>query len=448
MNIKHKINFIIKKFTIKKIKIQRTFFIFLVSISLIFLLIFSSVIASGNDKKEISILLGGGLQGWDTVIKEFEKETGIKVKVVVGPPTTDSREMMYSISFLTKEQSYDLVYLDVVWLGKFASANWLENIKNFIDPTEYFTKNNIFKNYVDSLTYKGQYYAIPVKADAGLLYYRKDLLNKYKLTPPKTYYELKEQAKYILKMEKELYNNSDLIGFVFQGKQYEGLVCNFYEILRGFGYELIDLDSNNRYYVKVKEEQLEEVLNFMKSLIEEGVTPKSVITYEEEESRIAFSQGKVIFARNWPYAIKLLQENNEMKDKYGVSVLPGNPPAPTVGGWALAVSSYSKNKQEAFKFIDFVVNKGLKELFLKRGDIPTKADLFNDIEIINNFPYSDVVLESLKYSKSRTIHPLYPKISNVIQVYVSGVLSFKYNPKYASKEIIKNIQKILDTTNY
>ncbi len=399
-------------------------------------------------KKEISILLGGGLQGWDTIVKEFEDTTGIRVKVVAGPPTTDSREMMYSISFLTKEQSYDLVYLDVVWLGKFASANWLENINNFVDPTQYFIKNNIFKNYVDSLTYKGQYYAIPVKADAGLLYYRKDLLDKYKLSPPTTYYQLKEQAKYILTMEKELYNNSDLIGFVFQGKQYEGLVCNFYEILRGFGYELIDLDSNNKYYVKVKEDQLEEVLTYMKSLIEEGITPKSVITYEEEESRLAFSQGKVIFARNWPYAIKLLQENNDMKDKYGVSVLPGNPPSPTVGGWALAVSAYSKNKKEAFLFIDFVVNNGLKELFLKRGDIPTRADLFNDPQIVSNFPYSDVVLESLKYSKSRTIHPLYPKISNIIQVYVSGVLSFKYTPKYASKEIIKNIQKILDTTNY
>ncbi|MGB9639159.1 MAG: ABC transporter substrate-binding protein [bacterium] len=420
-------------------------FIFL----LLFLLvnIFLIIFVFANNK-EISILLGGGLQGWDTLIKEFENKTGIKVKVVVGPPTTDSREMMYSISFLTKEQSYDVVYLDVVWLGKFASANWLENLNSFVNPKDYFQKNNIFKNYVDSLTYKGQYYAIPVKADAGLLYYRKDLLNKYNLHPPKTYYELKEQAKYILKMEKELYNNNDLIGFVFQGKQYEGLVCNFYEILRGFGYELVDIDSNNKYYVKVKENELTEVLKYMKSLIEEGVTPKSVITYEEEESRIAFSMGKVIFARNWPYAIKLLQENKEMNNKYGVSVLPGNPPAPTVGGWALAVSSYSKNKQEAFKFIDFIVNNGMKELFLKRGDIPTKLDLFNDPEIISNFPYSEVVLESLKYSKSRTIHPLYPKISNVIQIYVSGVLSFKYSPEYASKEIIKNVQKILDTTNY
>mgnify|MGYP001773822648 CR=1 FL=1 len=404
--------------------------------------------ALAKDKKEISILLGGGLQGWDTLIREFEELTGIKVRVVVGPPTTDSREMMYSISFLTKEQSYDVVYLDVVWLGKFASAKWLENLNTFIDPKEYFKKNNIFQNYVDSLTYKGEYYAVPVKADAGLLYYRKDLLQKYNLQVPKTYYELKEQAKYILKMERELYHNNELVGFVFQGKQYEGLVCNFYEILRGFGYELIDYDNlNNRYYVKVKEDELKQVLEYMESLIKEGVSPKSVITYEEEEARITFSMGKAIFARNWPYAIKLLNDNEEMRDKYGVAMLPGNPPSPTVGGWALAVSSYSKNKEEAFKFIDFIVNNGMKELYLKRGDIPTKTDLFNDPEIKSNMPYSDIILESLKCSKSRTIHPLYPKISNVIQIYVSGVLSFKYTPEYASKEIIKNIQKILDTTN-
>lgn len=430
------------------IKLSKINYLFIVFEIVYLLFLIKDIVIANTVKKEISILLGGGLSGWDRIIKEFEDKTGIKVRVVVGPPTTDGREMMYSISFLTKEQSYDVVYLDVVWLGKFASANWLENLNFFVNPKEYFLKNNIFKNYVDSLAYKGQYYAVPVKADAGLLYYRKDLLSKYKLSPPKTYYELKEQAKYILKMEKELYNNNDLVGFVFQGKQYEGLVCNFYEVLRGFGYELIDTDTNNRYYVKVKENELKEVLDYLKSLIEEGVTPKNVINYEEEESRLAFSMGKVIFARNWPYAIKLLEENKDMKGKYGVSVLPGNPPAPTVGGWALAVSAYSKNKKEAFEFIDFVVNNGMKELFLKRGDIPTKADLFKDNEIKNIFPYSDVVLKSLEYSKSRTIHPLYPKISNIIQIYVSGILSFKYDTTYASKEIIKNIQKILDTTNF
>src|SRR6266498_5058009 len=80
--------------------------------------------------------------------------------------------------------------------------------------------------------YRGQIFGVPLFIDAGVLYYRKDFLEKYGLAPPRLWPELVEQAKTILAHEQGL----QLVGFSGQFKQYEGLVCNMMEyILSGGG---------------------------------------------------------------------------------------------------------------------------------------------------------------------------------------------------------------------
>lgn len=389
--------------------------------------------------KTLSILIGGSPDGWKEIAQDFYNKTGIKVNIVQGPPSTDAREIMYSISLLTKTKGFDLIYLDVVWLGKFASAGWLTPISTFVDPFQYFKNKNLTESSFLASLYAGQYYTVPIKADAGLLYYRKDLLEKYGYPIPKTWEELKIFAKEIKQKEKALGN--DIEGFVFQGKQYEGLVCNFYEVLRGMGYELITHDQKG-FKVAITERELSNVFTFFRTLVEEGISPVSVINFEEEESRIVFQQGKAVFARNWPYAIKMLLEDEKMRDKFGVAVLPGA--SPTLGGWAIAISNYSPNKQEAWKFVDFLVDNGLKVLFLKRGDLPTKVDLFNDPEINQKLTYYEVIKQSIDLSKPRTIHPLYPRISSIIQVNLSAVIAGKTSPQLASQKTIRELKKLIE----
>ncbi|MFN3478561.1 MAG: hypothetical protein ACK4ZM_04280, partial [bacterium] len=83
-------------------------------------------------------------------------------------------------------------------------------------------------------------------------------------------------------------------------------------------------------------------------------------------------------------------------------------------------------------------------LFLKRGDVPTKMDLFEDEDIKNRLPYYSVIKKSIDFSKPRTIHPLYPRISNIIQINLSGVISGKIDSKLAARKTIKELEKIIN----
>ena len=148
---------------------------------------------------------GTGL--WQAIIKDFQVlHPDIRVQLVEGPAPTDTREDMYSVSFLSGAAAYDIVYCDVIWTPKFAAAGWL------LDLTDRASERDTADFLPADLhagTYRGRLYRIPAFADAGVLYYRKDLVH----SPPETFDELEQLSR--------TFQSSDRSGFLWQGKQYE-----------------------------------------------------------------------------------------------------------------------------------------------------------------------------------------------------------------------------------
>jgi ABC-type glycerol-3-phosphate transport system substrate-binding protein len=87
------------------------------------------------------------------------------------------------------------------------------------------------------------------------------------------------------------------------------------------------------------------------------ISPKGVTTYQEEEGRNAFQEGRAAFLRNWPYVYALANgKESAVKGHFDVTYLPqGDGPNAThaacLGGWQLMLSAYSKNKDAASKLI-------------------------------------------------------------------------------------------------
>ncbi len=333
------------------------------------------VIACGSVGQEADVCKQGA-EAW-------AKKSGHTVELMSVP--TDAGQQLAQFQQLLAAGSADLdvVRIDVVWPGIVAN--------HFIDLKPHFPAELLqqhFQPIVENNTVNGKLVAIPWFTDAGLLYYRKDLLEKHGQKPPTTWQELAQVARTVLAAEKKA-GNDKLVGFVFQGKAYEGLTCNALEWIDSFRGGTI-VDSSGK--VTVNNPKAVEAINFMASLIGD-VAPKGVLAYEEEGARGVFQKGDAIFMRNWPYAWSLANaKDSPIAGKVGVMALPKGGPdgksTGTLGGWQLGVSKYSKNQEAAVDLVKYLTSaEEQKRRALVASFNPTIKSLYKDEELLKANPF-------------------------------------------------------------
>lgn len=361
---------------------------------------------------------------WEKVIEEFTDSTGIQVILTRQPTDTDQRRQGLVIPLRARQSDPDIFLMDVVWVNQFATAAWLEPLDPAVKNGE-IALECFFESIIDQVDkYNDTLYALPVYNDCGLLYYRKDLLHRYGRRVPETWYELVRTAVSI--QEKQRMHNPRFFGFVWQGAQYEGLICNFVEYAVSNNGGIID--STGKFNIVMP--QNIKVARLMSELIHRyNISPPNTYTeMKEEEVRIAFENGDALFERNWPYAWGL--HNNEaspVKGMVGVTVLPrGNNGrhASTLGGWHIGISRFSDAKTKALKLLQHIVSyETQKNLALNLGWNPGRSDLYEDTEVMQRIPHLQVLKKSFENAVARPATPFYTQISEIIQKYLNAILS-------------------------
>ncbi|RLB01270.1 MAG: hypothetical protein DRG55_05410 [Deltaproteobacteria bacterium] len=383
-------------------------------------------------KAEVLRMIGpedvGG--AWAEVIKRFhERHPLIRVNYISGPWSTDERQNMYIRSFLSGDP-VELVYMDVTWTAKFAAGGWLLPLDEWFTPE---MQQEFLSGAVKAGYYEGRIYRVPVRADVGMLYYRRDLIPK----PPRTWGEFERIC--------QRYSRPpDVYCIVFQGMQYEGLVCDFLEYLWGAGGEVIDPKGR----VVLDSPQGLEALKFMRKLIERGWAPKAVLSFQEQHSLSAFSQGKALFMRNWPYAWTILnRQDSPLRGKVGIVPFihkEGHESVGTLGGWGLGIARGVKEPERAWKFIEFATStEAQKILHFRRGAVPSRKALFFDPDILKVSPHYRDLYEIVMRARARPVHPDYPRISDTLQKHVSAVLAGVEGPEEALKIMARSIEGTL-----
>ena len=161
------------------------------------------------------------------------RKTGPKLAdtkcVFFSPPSSPTEKLaLYRQLFAARSADIDVIVIDAVWPG--VIRDHLIDLRPFSKGQE----REHFPAIIANNTVNERLLAMPWYVDAGLLFYRKDMLERYKLSVPKTWDELERTAQYVQKAERER-GNSDFHGFVFQAKAYEGLSCNALEWIASFG---------------------------------------------------------------------------------------------------------------------------------------------------------------------------------------------------------------------
>ncbi|HKK83375.1 MAG TPA: ABC transporter substrate-binding protein, partial [Atribacterota bacterium] len=343
----------------------------------------------------------------------------------------------------SQSSEVDLYQIDVIWPGDIA--------EHLIDLNEYGAKEYTdahFPSIIQNNTVDNRFVAMPWFTDAGLLYYRTDLLEKYGYNePPTTWDELEMMAEKVMQGERAA-GNQDFWGFVFQGNSYEGLTCDALEWVYSYdGGSIVEPDGTISINNPNAIEALEKAAGWVGTIAPDGVTG-----FAEEDARNMFQAGNALFMRNWPYAYSLgNSEGSAVKDKFGVSPLPSgknNIRAASLGGWQLACSKYSKNPELAADVLFFFTSyEQQKKRAIEASYNPTIIDLYEDSEVLEATPFfgtlKDVFTSSVARPSTVTA-PQYAQVSKVFYENVHDVLTNESTAERAVKNIELDISDIIE----
>jgi trehalose/maltose transport system substrate-binding protein len=373
------------------------------------------------------------------VCNEWAQKTGNTVELISRPNDTTAALQTFQQYWAAKSGDVDIYQVDVIWQGICAP--------HAVDLKKYYKDDEIsqyFPRIIQNNTVNGKLVSIPLFTDAGILYYRTDLLQKYGYSaPPKTWVEMAEMAKKIMDGERKA-GQSDFFGFVFQGKSSETVTCDALEWVYSYGGgTIIEPDKkvsiNNPNAIKA----LEEARSWVGT-----ISPSGVVTYDEEPSRNVWQDGKAAFMRNWPYAYALGQDpKSPISGKFDVTILPKGPGpdgknAACLGGWQLMVSTYSKNADAAADLVKYLSSPEVqKRRAIELSMLPTRPALYNDSEVLaKNAWFKSVpeILENAVARPSTVTGADYNQISTAFFQNVNQVLS----GTESAADAVKNVEKV------
>ncbi|QJQ99991.1 ABC transporter substrate-binding protein [Halomonas sp. PGE1] len=373
-------------------------------------------------------------------VRAWEEATGHRVDIVSTPNSSTERLSLYQQILSANSRDIDVFQIDVIWPGLL--ANHLLDLRKALGDE---AGEGHFEAIVENNTVDGRLVAMPWFTDAGVLYYRADLLEQHGHEPPETWEQLTEIAREIQAAEREA-GNSRMHGFVFQGRAYEGLTVNALEWVASHGGgSVVEPDGE----ISINNAQAAAALDLAASWVGE-IAPSGVLNYTEEEARGVFQGGNAVFMRNWPYAWALSQsDGSEVRGKVGVTQLPAGgdgTSAAGLGGWNLAVSRYSANPTLAADLVAFLT--GLEEQ--KRRAIegaynPTLAALYQDEEVLEAVPFFGELYDTFVNAVARpsaVTGNAYGRVSNAFFSATHDVLSGSKSGEQAVADLERDLSRI------
>jgi multiple sugar transport system substrate-binding protein len=368
---------------------------------------------------------------WQAIIEEFETTyphididlVNLRDQNAVKPQDTKAVKKQYVDAFKSKKQPYDLVYMDVIWVPEFAAKQWIQALPMRTTDPEL---KQFLGDDVRGGKYQNKLYRMPVHSNMGLLYYRIDLLQKAGLSPPQTFQDL-------IDVSRQLQAQGVRWGYLWQGGQIESISAMFMEVLHGHGGFWINPDTLE---VGLDHPEAINAVQFLYRTMfgDAPISPKTLTTYREEETRRAFLDGNAAFLRNWSNILsRETQSGLVIQNRIGIQPMvhaPGFTGKSCQGGWGFGIAQRTQHPKEAWQAVQFFSSAtAQRKLFLTSSTgLPTRRDLYKDPQLVKRYPYYPAILNFLENQPSspivhRPAIPQYAQASCLLQKYLHTVLS-------------------------
>ncbi|HYB01248.1 MAG TPA: ABC transporter substrate-binding protein [Ktedonobacteraceae bacterium] len=370
------------------------------------------------------------------LVADFNAQNkGVHVTYNANAPS-DTGQLLTIITTMLRARSsaYDVFPMDIIWPPEFGANGWTVPLESKWPASD---RANYLPGPLAGCTYNGHLWAAPYRTDAGLIYYRTDIIP----TPPNTWEDM-------TKMAKASSPSKAKYGYLWQGAQYEGLVCDFTEVLYGYGGSV--LDPNNPKSVTVNSPEGVTALTLMTRWVG-GISPSAITTYEEPQTLASWQDGDTVFARNWPYQYALSNDPSSSKVVgkfdvhtmlYGGSNTTGHS---SLGGWQLGINAFSKNPDAAWMFVQHQLAEPAQKTFaVKLSLTSTLLSIYDDADVLKANPFFAKLKPVFQTAQPRPVTPFYPDVSNAIQVRVHSALTGGSTPAAALAGLESDLQAIVN----
>ncbi|SER92603.1 ABC transporter substrate-binding protein [Salipaludibacillus aurantiacus] len=394
---------------------------------------------ASEDQEEVTLTYARGHDATgatDKLVEAFmEENPHITVEFREMPADTGQSHDQYVTEFSAGDATIDVFDADVIWPAEFAQGGYVLELDRFIER-DGIDMDAYFEGTVDSGNFDGRQWAMPKFTDAGLLYYRSDIVDE----APETWDDLIEMAG-----EYQGEEGTDF-GYLMQANQYEGLVVNAIEFIASYGGEVI----NENQEVTVNSPETIAAIEKMVEIVESDFVPGNILNFDEPSTHTAFLEGQSVFARNWPYMQAMTEDEGQSQVQGNVefALLPAGDAgsAAGLGGWMTMINRNSENPEEAWEFVKFMTGpEGQKITAIDGGSAPTLRDLYEDEEVRNAAPLfaDEEFVSTLENAVPRPVSPIYPQISDIMQIELSRALAGEISAEEAAENMESQIESAL-----
>jgi trehalose/maltose transport system substrate-binding protein len=331
--------------------------------------------------------------------KRCSDGSGGRYTIVYNKLSNDADQQRQSLvrRLAAKDSSIDIAGMDVVWTAEFAEAKWIKAWPaNFAHQVSAGTLAGPLK----TATYQGRVWAAPANTNTQLLWYRKDLVKN----PATTWDGLITQASHLPK--------DGLIEI--QGAQYEGTTVWFNSLVASAGGSII---RNN---TPTPSPAWERAAGVMNRLATSPAADPSMSAQKEDQNRQAFESGNAAFQVNYPFIYPSAKTGNpavfkQIGWKRYPAVDNGKLSRPPIGGINWGVGGYTKHPTEAFEAAACLRNEAnQREAAAKGGLPPTLAKIYADPKFKKDYPFADLIKQSVATGAVRPQTPAYADVSLAI----------------------------------
>lgn len=382
------------------------------------------------------------LEAMNKLKAEFEEKTGIKVVIEMYEHSEAVNKVMLDLN--SRRGRYDFILQPHRELGRFVKSGHLEPLAQYMDSKDlrdpsFKPADQLYQSLWKEISwYEGEVYGFPFTALTMYMWYRNDLLNDpkeregfkakygYDLKPATNWKEYKDIAEWFYRPDQGMY------GTAIQGKRHEALWYEWLNFLYSFGGDMMKTNSGSECGpIIVNSKEAIESLEFYKSLM--AYSPPDTLNYTWDDVMALMQQGKVYELIMWndaTYAVAEDKEASTVAGKMGFDLVPQGIGGKVgqVEGWTYLIPKYSKNKEAAYLFVQWMMDKKQQLEQHLNGGATARPDVYADPKV-QAISYSKASMDTNAVAKSKPTIPESPQITDILvrelSSYLSGAKSAK-----------------------